>query len=359
MRERPRAIPGLLGNSLLSARRTANRLLAWPLLRRLMTEYSTRVGGCQIGIRRNGFDKRGWAMLSCRSMNSTITFVSSMEPPPGPRQAALWFIMQGDRLVVRPGDKAEPIPRAADPCELGLAPLRALYLGRLEDGDAQTNCWAAEIAAEAVLPEGTVADGLRSVHPLLGDLLWGVAGRAAQIVTWDRSHAFCGQCGAPTEPAGHERARRCPNCGLVAYPRLSPAIIIAVVRRTETGRQILLARNHRFPSGRYSVLAGYVEPGESLEECAHREVGEEAGIRIKEMRYFGSQPWPFPNSLMIGFTAEYDGGEIRIEESELADAAWFAADALPDLPPRMTIARKLIDWFLSDPQGLGDPKGLP
>jgi NAD+ diphosphatase len=283
------------------------------------------------------------------TMNSTLTFVSAMTPPPAPQEPALWFIMQGDRLVVYPERKGEAIPRAVDPAELGIAPVRALYLGRLEGEDAPVDCWATEIAAKAPLPAGMTAEGLREVYPLLGELLWGVAGRAAQILTWDRTHHYCGQCGTPTENAGHERARRCPSCGLVAYPRLSPAIIIAVVRQDCAGRQLLLARNHRFPPGRYSVVAGYVEPGEGLEECAYREVLEETGIRIKALRYFGSQPWPFPNSLMIGFTAEYDGGVIRVEESELADARWFAADALPNLPPRMTIARKLIDWFVSGP----------
>src|SRR5512136_2294147 len=124
----------------------------------------------------------------------------------------------------------------------------------------------------------------------------------------------------------NERAKQCPVCGLMSYPRLSPAIIIAVVRETPQGKRLLMARNHRFPAGRYSVVAGYVEPGESLEECAYREVCEEVGIGIKNLRYFGSQPWPFPSSLMVGFTAEYDGGEIRLEESEIADAGWFAPD---------------------------------
>ena len=121
------------------------------------------------------------------------------------------------------------------------------------------------------------------------------------------------------------------------------------MRRDEHGERILLARNHRFPPGRYSVVAGFVEPGESLEACAHREVLEEVGLRIKNVRYFASQPWPFPNSLMIGFTAEYEDGEITLEESELADAQWFTADNLPQLPPKMTIARKLIDWFAEKP----------
>ena len=139
-----------------------------------------------------------------------------------------------------------------------------------------------------------------------------------------------------------------PACGLASYPRISPAAIVAIVRRDEHGERILLARNHRFPPGRYSVLAGFVEPGESLEMCAQREVFEEVGIRIKNVRYFGSQPWPFPNSLMLGFTAEYESGEIRLEESELADAQWFSVSNFPSLPPKMTIARKLIDWFVGE-----------
>jgi NAD+ diphosphatase len=141
---------------------------------------------------------------------------------------------------------------------------------------------------------------------------------------------------------------RCPACGLSSYPRLAPAIIIAVVRRTDNGPRLLLARNHRFPPGRYSVVAGFVEPGESLEECAEREVLEEVGIRIANLRYFGSQPWPFPHSLMVAFTAEYAGGAITLDGSEIADAGWFAADALPQLPPRMSIARRLIDWFAAE-----------
>jgi NAD+ diphosphatase len=275
-------------------------------------------------------------------------FVSRITPPPGERGPALWFVVQGDKLVLHQVGEEVTVPLASDLAELDVKPVRSLYVGYLETEEARPeDCFAVEIVADAPLPEGMISGGLRELYPQLGDVLWGVAGRAVQILTWDRTHQHCGQCGTLTENAGHERARRCPNCGLVAYPRISPAIIIAVVRQGEIRRQLLLARNHRFPPGRYSVVAGYVEPGESLEECAYREVLEETGVRIKELRYFGSQPWPFPNSLMIGFTAEYDGGEICIEESELADAGWFAADALPGLPPRMTIARRLIDWFVA------------
>ena len=181
----------------------------------------------------------------------------------------------------------------------------------------------------------------------IGDTLFSLAGRAVQIVNWDRTHQYCGQCGTPTETVSFERAKECPNCKLTSYPRLSPAIIIAVTRCMGDEKRILLARNHRFPPGRYSVVAGFVEPGESLEDTARREVFEEVGIRIQNIRYFDSQPWPFPNSLMLGFTAEYESGDFVLEEEEIADAQWFAADDLPRLPPKISIARRLIDAFVS------------
>jgi NAD+ diphosphatase len=262
--------------------------------------------------------------------------------------AAYWFAFQDQKMIVRKTGDTVEAPLLTDLAALGLAPLRWQYLGYLEDGQTQPiHCYSAEIDPAVALADGLVAEGLRDLYAPLGDVLFNVAGRAVQIITWDRTHQYCGQCATPTEALAQERARRCPACGLTSYPRISPAIIIAVVRRDGDGERILLARNHRFPPGRYSVVAGFVEPGESLEACAHREVFEEVGIRIKHLCYFGSQPWPFPNSLMLGLTAEYEEGEIRLEESELADAQWFTADRLPQLPPKMTIARKLIDWFVA------------
>ena len=278
-------------------------------------------------------------------------FTSHTTPPAGERARgpAYWFVFQGDKLLVRP---TADIPRAADLAALGLPDaadgVRPHYLGYLADDDgAPIDCYCAEISPATPLPEGLIADGLRALYPRLGDLLFSIAGRGIQVVAWDRTHRFCGQCGAATVDQVHERAKRCPACGLISYPRLSPAIIIAIVRRTDGGDRLLLARSHRFPPGRFSVIAGFVEPGETLEACAQREVCEEVGIRIRDIRYFGSQPWPFPNSLMIAFTAEYAGGEITLEESEIAEAGWFAADALPDIPPRMSISRRLIDWFVA------------
>ena len=278
---------------------------------------------------------------------SLCTFVASTAPPEDRRDPAYWFAFQDQKMIVRATGNTVEVPRLTDLAAHGLTPIRWQYLGYLEDGEAgQTPCYSAEIDPGVPLIDGLSAEGLRDLYTPLGDALFSVAGRAVQIVTWDRTHQYCGQCATPTETLTQERARRCPACGLTSYPRISPAAIVAVVRRDEHGERILLGRNHRFPPGRYSVLAGFVEPGESLEACAQREVLEEVGIRIKNIRYFGSQPWPFPNSLMLGFTAEYEDGEIRLEESELADAGWFSADELPSLPPKMTIARKLIDWFV-------------
>jgi NAD+ diphosphatase len=155
-------------------------------------------------------------------------------------------------------------------------------------------------------------------------------------------HRFCGGCGHPTELLPNERARRCPSCETPFYPRIAPAVIVLVQRE----REILLARNATFPRPWYSAVAGFVEAGESLEEAVGREVLEEVGVELSEIQYFGSQPWPFGRSLMVGFNARYAGGEIRVDGTEIADARWFPADALPQLPPRISIARQLIDNWL-------------
>jgi NAD+ diphosphatase len=295
-----------------------------------------------------------------------VDFVSRLKPASTEPRAAHWFVFFGDRLLVRqegdaprrdawvrdvgPGDAAH-VPLLRSPEELGLSPLRVIYLGYVEEEGNQTDCYAADVASDSPVPQGHVTDGLRALYPLLPEPFMGIAGRAVQLVAYDRQNQFCGQCASRMTDELHERAKRCPECGLVVYPRLSPAIIIAVTHQTPDGLKILLARNHRFPPGRFSVLAGYVEPGETLEECCAREVCEEVGVDIANVRYFGSQPWPFPNSLMLGFTAEYAGGDIKLEESELAEARWFGADDLPGIPPPFTIARRLIDWFTAQSRG--------
>lgn len=280
---------------------------------------------------------------------STFLFVSQLTPPTELSRPAYWFLVQGEQLIVQQSGESAQIPQLLQPGELDLILLSQHYLGYLEDdqGD-RAHCFCGEIAADAPLPPGMLADGLRQLYPHLGEQWFILAGRALQIVEWERTHRFCGRCGAAMQSMPGERARKCPECGLTSYPRLSPAVIVAVVRHTEAGPRLLLARNHRFPPGRYSVVAGFVEPGEALEDCVHREIAEETGVQVKEIRYFGSQPWPFPHSLMVGFTAEYAAGEIVLEEAEIADAQWFAAESLPLLPPKMSIARRLIDWFVAE-----------
>ena len=195
------------------------------------------------------------------------------------------------------------------------------------------------VARECPAPVGTRWAGLRSLFGVMADDLVAIAGRAAQLVDWDRSHQFCGVCATPTVRERLERARRCPACGHSAYPRISPAMMCLVTR----GPEILLARNVNFPAGRFSALAGFLEAGESIEDAITREVREEVGIEVRNPIYFGSQSWPFPHSLMIAFTAEYAGGRLTPNGHEIAEAGWFNGSNLPQLPPRISIARALID----------------
>lgn len=234
-------------------------------------------------------------------------------------------------------DGQQIVPRLDNFTDLGLSVIRQQYLGQL----GENACFSVELEAKATPPLGMLFQDLRHLLMRLDDELGRLAGRAIQIVAWDRDHQFCSRCGAIPETLPHERAKKCPNCGLNSYPRLSPAIIVRVRR----GDEILLARAHGWPPGMYSVLAGFVEPGETLEEAVAREVQEEVGLQVENIRYFGSQPWPFPNSLMLGFTADYAGGELRLEEAEIEDARWYPLDQLPKIPPKISIARRLIDDF--------------
>jgi NAD+ diphosphatase len=221
---------------------------------------------------------------------------------------------------------------------VGPVPRFSLYLGEL-DGVA---CFARQLIEGEPPPEGTDPIALRQLFGALPDDDFGIAGRALGLTAWDRDHRYCGRCGSPTERSPKERVRTCSRCGHGAYPRLSPAIIALIER---DGRA-LLARNARFPLPFFSTLAGFVEVGESLEAAVAREIHEEAGIAITDIRYFGSQPWPFTGSLMIGFTARWAGGDIVADPTEIADADWFAPDELPRIPPKLSIARELIDDFV-------------
>jgi NAD+ diphosphatase len=187
-------------------------------------------------------------------------------------------------------------------------------------------------------------EGLRTLFSVLDDAQFALAGRAVQLVDWDRTHQFCGRCGTATEAKRDERVRVCPSCKLSAYPRVAPAIMALVKRRNE----ILLARSPHFPPGMYSALAGFAEPGESLEQSLAREVEEEVGVRVNNIRYFASQSWPFPHSLMIAFVCDWESGEVKPQETEIEDAKWFDLLHLPKLPSKISIARRLIDAVVNE-----------
>jgi len=278
-------------------------------------------------------------------------FEGAAAAPAAAGEPAHWFVFKGDRLLVElgppsphpSGDLRVParpswaqLPLLKNNNLLWFEPSRTLYLGRL----AGIDCWAAEAPAEAASPPaGWGWEGLRALFSVLEDAHFALAGRAIQLLDWDRSHRYCGRCGTPTEAKTEERARICPACRLTAYPRISPAVM-ALVRR---GGEILLGRGPHFPPGMYSALAGFVEPGETLEQCVAREVEEEVGVKVSRIRYFASQPWPFPNSLMIAFVCDWVSGDIRPQAGEIEAADWFDVLQLPKLPSKISIARRLID----------------
>jgi NAD+ diphosphatase len=253
---------------------------------------------------------------------------------------ALWFAFQDAKLVLLQVGESTAVPALADASELQVEIVRRQYLGWL----GETQCYSAELSSSAALPAGTLALGLREVYGRVPDEQWALAARAVQVVDWDRSHQFCGACATPTVSRAHERARECPNCGLVNYPRIAPAVMVLIRR----GREILLARSPHFPPGMYSALAGFVDAGESLEQTIAREVQEEVGLSVTNVQYFSSQSWPFPHSLMIAFTADYAGGEIKPDPAEIEDAQWFSLDKLPPrLPGKISISRRLLDAALA------------
>ena len=210
-------------------------------------------------------------------------------------------------------------------------------------------------------PTAWIGLDLRELFGHVSELEWSLASRAVQIVAWDRQHRFCGRCATSTEPSATERARRCPNCGLSVYPRLTPAIIVLVTRGAHD-EQALLAWGRRSPVPRYSTLAGFVEVGEGLEEAVRREVREEVGVELSEITYFGSQPWPFPGQLMVGFRARYASGAIVVQESEIVEARWFTPaelDAVTASRGRFSISGWLIDGWISEQRAARDRAERP
>lgn len=276
------------------------------------------------------------------------SFKTGLTPPDNLGQPALWFLFRGYKMLVQTAGGDTRVPFVASAEEFGLRPGGGQYLGYWNDGGPVTHCFCGEIEADAELPAGYALESLRPLYSSLDEKTFWLAGRAIQIVDWDRTNRYCGRCGSATINHERDRAKVCPQCGLTSFPRLAPAVIVRVQRPAAEGSQILLARAKRFPTSLFSVLAGFVEPGETLEECVEREIEEEVGITVRNIRYFGSQPWPFPHSLMIAFTADYDTGELNVDPTELAEAGWYSADALPEFPPPPSIANRLITGWLEE-----------
>lgn len=264
------------------------------------------------------------------------------QPAPG---LAFWLPFLKGELLTR-SEGGSPRLHRGDRESVALDLKDPLYLGTL----GGVPCLAAEADIEGNIPDGWAATSLRALFGQVSEAEYALAGYASQMLYWRRTNGFCPVCGHRTEPREGDWGRLCPHCGHVAYPHISPATLILIY----DGPRLLLAQKPGWGT-RYSILAGFVEPNESLEDCVRRETREEAGLEITDLAYAGSQPWPYPHQLMIGFTARYAGGEIVIDETELERAAWFDVGSLPDLPPPVSLSRQMIDAWVAkqrppDPQ---------
>lgn len=269
-----------------------------------------------------------------------MAFEPASQAPAELRGESLWLVFQGPRILVGDDPAAGLFPSLREFSWLGLEEEGRHYLGRL----GGQHVFAVAVAATALPPPGFRFDDLRRLLGQADDLLFALAGRAFQVLEWERNHRFCGRCGTATAPhAQGERARVCPACGFSSYPRINPCVIVAVTR----GEEILLARAQRFARPMFSTLAGFIEAGETAEDTLYREVLEEVGVTVRNPRYFGSQSWPFPGNLMLGFHAEYDAGELCLQEEEIAEAGFFHFSELPPIPPAGSIAHALIMDFVA------------
>jgi NAD+ diphosphatase len=261
----------------------------------------------------------------------------SVKPDNNIKCPAYWFIFNRDKMLINL--KSNPkIPFTNKLDYINITPLRKQYIGTLEEHP----CFSVEVAHDTDAPHEMAFMDLRSLYGILEEDLFLLAGRAIQIVNWDKNHQFCGKCSAPTKTMDDELAKICTECGFISHTRLSPAVITAIVKDDK----ILMAKHSYGIKNRYGLIAGFLEAGETLEEGVEREVMEEVGLKVKDIKYFGNQPWPFPNSLMIGFTANYDEGEIEVDGKEIVDAKWFEVDEVPKPPSRMSIASELIEWYI-------------
>jgi NAD+ diphosphatase len=256
-----------------------------------------------------------------------------------PRQEGYWLLLQDEALLVLADDHGSGwrLPYGALPDGFGRALDPRVYLGTYRAAP----CYAAGVPGGIEVPAGFHRETLLPRETRLTDDMLSLGGLAHQAIHWEATSRHCPRCGAQAESIPGEWGKRCPACAYDHYPHLHPAVIVLV----RDGDQVLLTRKSFWPPGRYGLIAGFVEAGESLEGAAHREVREEAGVEIGNLQYVGSQYWPFPSQLMVGFTAAYSHGRLQVNQSELEDARWFSVHCLPELPPRLSIARFIIDNY--------------
>ncbi|MDA9679914.1 NAD(+) diphosphatase [Gammaproteobacteria bacterium] len=269
--------------------------------------------------------------------NISNDFNPGLTEPETPEQSYHILISDGEVLCV---DGQHPWrPLTGDEFQwCGLDAVSSHYLGDLSG----TPIYAVEIDSDTDEPSGYGFQSLWSFLTGVAQPVFYLIGRAKQVIEWHQHHNFCGSCGQVTSTTPLDRSRKCESCNIFFYPRLSPSIIVLINK----GDEILLAKNAHARGNFYSTLAGFVEPGESIEETVHREVFEEVGLQVKNLKYYSSQSWPFPNSLMLGFHAEYDSGELVLQEEEIADAQWFHYNNLPHKPAMMSISGWLINDFI-------------
>jgi NAD+ diphosphatase len=249
-----------------------------------------------------------------------------------------WLLVQEQRLIVVADGDDLRLPTGAAPAAFDAATVKPFWLGTLNG----TECWVASVPRDAAMPEGFRAETLVPMQGTrLPDDLLSLGGMAMQALWWESTSGHCPRCGGPTQRLAGEWGKRCPACRYEHYPHLHPAVIVLV----RDGDRCLLARKAGWAPGRYALVAGFVDNGESLEGAVAREVKEEVGVDVADIRYVGSQNWPFPSQLMVGFVAAYAGGEITVDPDELEDARWFPSDGLPGLPSRHSISRFIIDHY--------------
>lgn len=252
-----------------------------------------------------------------------------------------WFVFcKTDVMLEKNGDGTYTIPLSEE-CPITLKEWQTPH--RITPMDDGTEVRTVSIDAPITNQERYEMCGLRPSFYKLSKQLYLKAGKCQEILYWDKSTQFCGVCGAPMK-LHTDISKRCTNCGKEVWPQLATAIIVLIHR----GDDVLLVHARNFKGDFYGLVAGFVETGETLEEAVRREVMEETGLTITNLRYFGSQPWPYPCGLMVGFNADYVSGEVHLQRSELSKGAWFNKNNLPTIPEKLSIARKLLDNWLNE-----------